>query len=934
MACTLAVDATSALVGAALSATACKSRSVPIFYLRRAGVVVCGSLTLAAFRTCDTKTVAKASAGALAVLVSMGRWDNARAELAPRWEPHGRGASDLKGEAWAALTLYATGAAWACALKTLVFKAPLVGCVVVVAVTYISTRPGVSTPGGPRPKPIGRRPQFDAAPRPPVRGWRCATGAESHAVTARAAAKHGVRAALTGESAGRQIWHYVGEDRDGCEGMAPFDPARNPNASDQLYRRERLSTWHKTHGDDEESTDPLERALRFYQKLQVPDGHWGGDYGGPHFLSPGLVVMWYVTGRRDSILDAHQRKAMKRYYENHQQLDGGWGTHVESPSTMFGTTLTYVALRLLGEPAEAPRLRKARTFIHFHGGATFTASWAKFALCLLGAMDWAGHESVPPEMWLLPAWCPFHPGRMWCHARMVYLPMGYLWGSRFVYDEAETDATVLALRRELYPLHYEDIDWVASRACVAPIDDYSPVGRCMRLAQRILRIYEASTLLGPLRTHLRRKGLAFSAAYCRAEDLQTNFIAIGPVNKVYNMLVAWDRQDGTFDAHCLRVPDYLWVAEDGLKMQGYNGSQCWDLSFATQAIAEAGLGDAAYLEDCVVRAWSYLERTQILSTAVSRASPAFSYEDAANRERYFRHVSRGGWPFSTSAHGWPISDCTAEGLKSVLALRGLRCVQTRGAPIADARLFDAINVVLALQNADGGFATYECNRGYGWYEWLNPSEVFGDIMIDYSYVECSMASNGALARFREAFPGHRRREVDRALKRGNAFLRSIQRRDGSWYGSWGCCFTYAGWFGIEGLVDSGEDPLTSEPVRRACAFLLRHQRPNGGWGEDFTSCFDKAYAVHGMRAYGDGGSGVVPTAWALLGLMAGGCADRAAVQRGVAYLERRQLRSGNWPQEGIAGVFNRACGITYTAYRNVFPAWALARHREAYAKHP
>lgn len=28
-----------------------------------------------------------------------------------------------------------------------------------------------------------------------------------------------------------------------------------------------------------------------------------------------------------------------------------------------------------------------------------------------------------------------------------------------------------------------------------------------------------------------------------------------------------------------------------------------------------------------------------------------------------------------------------------------------------------------LQNTDGGFATYENNRGYAWFEWLNPSEV-------------------------------------------------------------------------------------------------------------------------------------------------------------------------------------------------------------------
>ena len=39
-----------------------------------------------------------------------------------------------------------------------------------------------------------------------------------------------------------------------------------------------------------------------------------------------------------------------------------------------------------------------------------------------------------------------------------------------------------------------------------------------------------------------------------------------------------------------------------------------------------------------------------------------------------------------------------------------------------------------------------------------------------------------------------------------------------------------------------------------------------------------------------------------------------------------QLPNGDWKQEGIAGVFNRACGISYTQYRNIFPMWALARY--------
>ena len=36
-------------------------------------------------------------------------------------------------------------------------------------------------------------------------------------------------------------------------------------------------------------------------------------------------------------------------------------------------------------------------------------------------------------------------------------------------------------------------------------------------------------------------------------------------------------------------------------------------------------------------------------------------DNEEDNEYWFRHISKGGWPFSTAAHGWPIADCTAEG---------------------------------------------------------------------------------------------------------------------------------------------------------------------------------------------------------------------------------------------------------------------------------
>ena len=163
---------------------------------------------------------------------------------------------------------------------------------------------------------------------------------------------------------GRQTWEFdptagTPEQRAQVEALrARFkrDRGHQKHSSDELLRLQAADKIAaKAHSPP---TDPLpadgappsaERVMRhlrgavsFYECLQQEDGHFPGDYGGPMFLMPGLVIALYTMGKLDEVLSKEHQKEMLRYLDNHQNDDGGFGLHIEGGSTMFGTALRFL----------------------------------------------------------------------------------------------------------------------------------------------------------------------------------------------------------------------------------------------------------------------------------------------------------------------------------------------------------------------------------------------------------------------------------------------------------------------------------------------------------------------------------------------------------------------------------------------------------------
>jgi squalene-hopene/tetraprenyl-beta-curcumene cyclase len=157
-----------------------------------------------------------------------------------------------------------------------------------------------------------------------------------------------------------------------------------------------------------------------------------------------------------------------------------------------------------------------------------------------------------------------------------------------------------------------------------------------------------------------------------------------------------------------------------------------------------------------------------------------------------------------------------------------------------------------------------------------------------------------------------------AIRRGVEYLKRSQEADGSWYGRWGVDYIYGTFLALRGLEAAGESDREAY-ILRAGEWIRSIQNADGGWGESCAS-----YDQHTFVAAKSTPS---QTAWAILGLLAGGDTTSNSLHKGVEYLMETQKSDGHWDEDlstgtGFPGVFY----LKYHLYRNSFPVLALSNY--------
>jgi squalene-hopene/tetraprenyl-beta-curcumene cyclase len=622
---------------------------------------------------------------------------------------------------------------------------------------------------------------------------------------------------------------------------------------------------------DDPADDVLRRASDYLLGLQHPDGWWKGELETNVTMDAEDLLLREFLGIRTQ----EQTAATATWIRSQQREDGTWANFFGGPADLSTTIEAYVALRLAGDPADASHLQTAAAFVRESGGLEHSRVFTRIWLALFGLWPWERLPVLAPEIMFLPSWFPLNIYDFGCWARQTVVAL-----------------TVVSAHRPVRPipigideLRNPGATTTETTSPTSPTSPSSPSspswrtwpGRFQRLDD-LLQHYER-LVVKPFRTLALHRAEQWILARQEADG---SWGGIQPP-WVYS-LMALHLQGYPLDhpvmAAGLAGIDRFTIADNQGRRVEACQSPVWDTGLAVIALADAGVApdDPAL---CRAARWLTGEEVRVRG------------DWSVRRPK----LAPGGWAFEFANDTYPDIDDTAE---VALALR--RTTEPDGGAVDR-----AIAWVVGMQCADGGWAAFDVDNTQALCAEL-PFCDFGELIDPPSadvtaHVVEWLASTG---------------RASSAIRRGVVWLLDRQEADGSWFGRWGANYLYGTGAVVPALVAAGTAP-GHPAVRRAVGWLEGCQNRDGGWGEDLRSYDDPAW-------HGRGQSTASQTAWALLALLAGGergDATRRGIAWLVAHQRPDGGWDEPWfTGTGFPGDFY----INYHLYRIVFPIMALGRY--------
>jgi squalene-hopene/tetraprenyl-beta-curcumene cyclase len=630
------------------------------------------------------------------------------------------------------------------------------------------------------------------------------------------------------------------------------------------------------------AVDPaLEQSIRAAADAlladQKPDGHWVFELEADATIPAEYVLMVHYFAEAPNL---ELERKIGVYLRRIQGAHGGWPLFHGGDFDMSASVKAYFALKMIGDDINADHMRRAREAILTRGGAVKSNVFTRALLSLYGVIPWKSVPVMPVEIMLLPKWFPFHIDKISYWARTVIVPLLVL--------QALKPKAINPRGVTINELFHEDPKTVGAPH-KAPHQRWTWfLG--FRLIDMVLRALQPVMPKG-----LRRRAIDNAVAFVTErlngiDGLGAIYPAMENSAKMYAVL-------GYPPEHPHRAIaraslDKLLVVKDDEAYCQPCVSPVWDTALVCHALLE--VGDARAVAQAN-KGLDWLKPLQVLDVKGDWIEQR-------------PDVRPGGWAFQYNNAHYPDLDDTAVVVMAMDRARG-----KRGAEF-DQSIDRGREWIVGLQSKDGGWGAFDADNAY---HYLN-NIPFADhgALLDPPTADLTARCLSMLAQLGET-PAS-----SKPMRDAIAWLRRDQHPEGSWYGRWGMNYIYGTWSTLCALNAAGVDHKSPE-IRKAVAWLVGIQNPDGGWGEDGTS-----YKLD-YRGYERAPSTASQTAWALLGLMAAGEVDHAAVRRGIEYLAQNQGVDGLWNEQRYTATgFPRVFYLRYHGYRRFFPLWALARYRD------